>query len=149
MRQIASKYVLSRRGYYADFLIVPLLVALALLWTFQNFVVNPTVFVAAIISGAFVWSLAEYGIHRWVFHGVEPLKHQHGLHHAAPHDYIGASSLTTGGTFLTLMFGLPLVCGAAIGMGLFVGLLAGYYAYITIHDHFHHALAIRARWMHT
>lgn len=137
-----SDYRLTKSAYYLDFILTPLAAAGALGWLFTGRVAAEA-FSSALIAGAMIWSLAEYGIHRFVFHHGDRLRRQHLIHHVRPEDYIGASSFVTCAIFAVLAFGLTEVLGRSIGVGAFVGLLAGYYAYIVIHDRFHHAREIR------
>lgn len=89
----------------------------------------------ALVAGLFVWSLAEYLVHRFVLHGVCPRFHV--IHHHDPLDgngvpYILAVPAGLAGILVGLHFwAWP---GAAFGLGLF----AGYLAYVTVHEGMHH-----------
>jgi sterol desaturase/sphingolipid hydroxylase (fatty acid hydroxylase superfamily) len=37
-----------------------------------------------------LWKLAEYLMHRFVYHKVPILRELHGMHHSRPCDYVGA-----------------------------------------------------------
>lgn len=137
-----SNYAISRREYYADFVTAPLAALIAFAWLVHGTVLLVP-FLSAIIFGGLTWSLAEYLIHRFVFHGVEPYKHQHHLHHIAPPDFVGVSPLATVALFVLFGFGLPMIFGRSIGVGLFIGLLGWYYAYIVLHDAYHHVAEFR------
>lgn len=134
-----SDYAISKRDYYADFFIVPIVALIALGWLAYFHTVAREALASSIMVGALTWTFAEYMIHRFIFHGVEPFKHEHHLHHVDPTEYIGVSSWKTPAIFAGLGFVLPMVFGPSVGVGLFVGLLAGYYVYITVHDRFHHS----------
>lgn len=138
-----SNFKLSKRGYYADFLLIPLGIGAATTYLFMSYTVPLDVFVSAIMVGVLLWSLAEYLIHRFVFHRINPLKRQHAIHHVRPADYIGASSITTFGAFAAILIGGVWLLGAVMGLGFVIGLAAGYYAYISMHDCFHHYKSIR------
>jgi sterol desaturase/sphingolipid hydroxylase (fatty acid hydroxylase superfamily) len=132
------EYSLTKSNYYADFVIMPVLAAAALLWLVGYHTAEPKVFFSALLAGVLGWSFTEYMLHRYVLHKVEPLKHQHILHHIAPDDYIGASSWITVPIFSFLIVAAVYVLGPSIGVGLSVGILSGYYVYIAVHDRFHH-----------
>jgi len=143
-----SDYRLSKRGYYADFLLGPLAIAITILWLFATTrTIAPKVFASSLMAGALAWSFIEYAIHRWIFHGLGRFKKQHRVHHIHSAEYIGASSLTTSAIFCVLFLALTGVFGSVIGTGLFVGILAGYMAYLTLHDLFHHAIPSGGGWV--
>jgi sterol desaturase/sphingolipid hydroxylase (fatty acid hydroxylase superfamily) len=133
-----SSYALSKRAYYADFVLIPAGIGAAVVYLFMSYRVPLDIFASAILIGVIGWSLAEYLIHRFIFHRIEPLKHQHHLHHIAPVEYIGASSLATGAAFAGLLIGSVWLLGPVLGLGFAIGVAAGYYAYIALHDCFHH-----------
>ena len=60
---------------------------------------EPTVLDRAVDAGAVFWSLAEYWIIGFVFHGETPLEPVHQMHHALPKDMIGAASWMTFSSF--------------------------------------------------
>ena len=142
MRAIATSYGLSKRGYYADFVTVPLATSVAMIWLFSLHTVNAAAFGLAVITGAGAWTFAEYAIHRWSFHGNGPAAtyaSEHRMHHIHPAEFIGASPVTTA---LVGAFGfwiLTLLFGPALGVGLLVGLVLGYLFYIFVHDQMHHS----------
>jgi dihydroceramide fatty acyl 2-hydroxylase len=68
-------------------------------------------------AGVIAWSLAEYWIHRLVFHGPTSFEPMHQMHHALPKDMIGVASW---GTLFT------------------AGVMLGYLFYCAIHVRFHH-----------
>lgn len=139
-----SDYKLSKRGYYADFVLIPAGMSAALVYLFMHYRVPPEVFASSVMVGVIVWTLAEYLIHRFIFHKIEPIKRQHRQHHIRPADYIGASSFTTFIIFAALLIGSIYTLRPVIGVGLVVGIAAGYYAYIAMHDCFHHSETLRS-----
>lgn len=95
---------LTRAGYYADFALLPALVLLLLAWHFG----------AALIwcfGGFMAWTLAEYLIHRFVFHHVPLLRRDHDRHHREPSAYIGAGSWITLPIFGLLWLGARWLLG--------------------------------------
>ncbi len=122
---------LSRAGYYADFVLMPaLLVALAVLHL-------GLAVLGAACGGFVLWTLAEYLIHRFVFHRAPVLRAEHDRHHKDPTAYIGASSVVT----IMLLGGLWVTARALFGVlgeAATIGFVIGYVAYIVVHDRFHH-----------
>jgi len=145
MNSRASEYQLSKFGYYADFFTVPAANSIAVAWVFSEYPVSLKVFAAAIMVGFTGWTFLEYAFHRWGFHGApRRTRLEHALHHIRPADYIGASSGVTGMIGGISFFVLTFIFGPQIGTGLLVGLVAGYIAYIYVHDRMHHAASFRA-----
>jgi sterol desaturase/sphingolipid hydroxylase (fatty acid hydroxylase superfamily) len=104
------------------------------------------------VAGAFVlglvaWSLAEYLLHRFVFH-FEPDTRWgrrlhfiiHGVHHDYPHDpmrLVMPPSVSV--PLATLVFlGFRLLLGPAWSLPFFAGFLIGYLIYDMTHFHIHH-----------
>jgi sterol desaturase/sphingolipid hydroxylase (fatty acid hydroxylase superfamily) len=104
------------------------------------------------VAGAFVlglvfWTLAEYLLHRFVFH-FEPDTRWgrrlhfiiHGVHHDYPHDpmrLVMPPSVSV--PLATLVFlGFRLVLGTAWSLPFFAGFLIGYLIYDMTHFHIHH-----------
>ena len=111
--------------------------------------------VAAFAGGLCLWTVTEYGIHRFVFHltprrraGVVAVYLVHGVHHAYPGD--------VGRVVMPPIVSVPLACafyllfvgslGVSMGEGLYAGFLAGYVGYDTMHASFH-AAGMRVRWL--
>lgn len=99
-------------------------------------------------AGIVGWTLVEYGLHRFVLHGLEPFKRWHGLHHAHPHALIATPTVLTAGLF-ALLAGLPAWWLLPVWMAgtLVLGILVGYLIYIVTHHAVHHA-ASRSGWLH-
>jgi sterol desaturase/sphingolipid hydroxylase (fatty acid hydroxylase superfamily) len=99
------------------------------------------------IGGYAVWTLAEYWIHRGIFHfepeeGLGARLHWmiHGVHHDHPNDPLRlvmppAASVPLALAFYALFW---LVLGADRATAFGAGFLAGYLAYDMIHYHLHH-----------
>ncbi len=109
------------------------------------------------LGGAALWTLVEYGLHRFVLHGLAPFKKWHAEHHRRPTALIASPTLLS-----ALLFGalaaLPAWwwLGAWPACALCFGLITGYWAYGLTHHATHHAvppfvrrsawLARRRRW---
>lgn len=95
---------------------------------------------AWVLSGLVGWTLAEYGLHRFVLHGLQPFKRWHALHHARPQALIATPTLLTAVLFAILVMApawwlLPAWQASA----LMLGVMVGYLTYILMHHAAHHA----------
>lgn len=95
---------------------------------------------ACVAAGLAGWTLAEYALHRFVLHGLQPFKRWHALHHAQPQAFIATPTLLTSGLFGLLvvlpawwLFALWSASALVLGVGL------GYLGYILTHHAVHHA----------
>jgi cyclopropane-fatty-acyl-phospholipid synthase len=94
---------------------------------------------AWVLAGWAGWSLAEYGLHRFVLHGLRPFARLHAMHHARPLAHIATPTVVTTALF-ALLVALPawwllLPWHAA---ALMLGVLGAYLAYIGTHHAVHH-----------
>ena len=101
----------------------------------------------ALVVGYVAWTLAEYWIHRGVFHfepesGIGQRLHwiMHGVHHDHPNDPLRLVMPPSVSVPLTLLFGwlFTLVVGFEWGVAIFSGFLVGYLAYDMLHYATHH-----------
>jgi cyclopropane-fatty-acyl-phospholipid synthase len=88
-----------------------------------------------VVLGLLLWTLLEYAIHRWLFHG--PLWRHHAVHHALPGAFIGVPWLTPVLFAALVVAPVLLAIGVAFGAPLLLGLLTGYLVYLAVHaaDH--------------
>lgn len=124
-------FVLSRREYYADFLITPPLTLALLIYALSRGV--DWRFPVLMVAGAGTWTAYEYALHRWVLHGCL-WNLQHVLHHRNQRDYIGLHPLATLMSYAVLW--------AVLGLhatGFTLGFSIGYVVYSTLHTMFHYA----------
>jgi sterol desaturase/sphingolipid hydroxylase (fatty acid hydroxylase superfamily) len=94
-----------------------------------------------LVTGVGLWTLAEYGVHRWLYHGVGFFVRLHDTHHREPHAYIGAPPML-GVTLIFAVIYLPAVAISwLMASGLTTGMLLGYMGYQVVHHatHFWHA----------
>jgi sterol desaturase/sphingolipid hydroxylase (fatty acid hydroxylase superfamily) len=131
---IGSSWRLTRADYYLDFFIVPLILLFAL--TAAAEISEHTI--CAFAGGFLFWTLAEYLIHRFVLHSRAPLKGYHLEHHREPEGYIGVSSWRTPSILAVLWAAACLIFGRPVGSAAFAGFIAAYFAYIVLHDAYHH-----------
>jgi sterol desaturase/sphingolipid hydroxylase (fatty acid hydroxylase superfamily) len=103
--------------------------------------------VGALVLGYVIWTLAEYWLHRIVFHfepeqGLGARLHWiiHGVHHDHPNDPMRLVMPPAVSVPLSLGFlGLfTLAVGFDWGLAIFSGFLVGYLAYDMLHYHTHH-----------
>jgi sterol desaturase/sphingolipid hydroxylase (fatty acid hydroxylase superfamily) len=101
----------------------------------------------SIVIGYVLWTLAEYWIHRMIFHfeptsGLGSRLHWiiHGVHHDHPNDPMRLVMPPSVSVPLTLLFGwvFTIVAGFDWGVAVFSGFLVGYLAYDMLHYHTHH-----------
>lgn len=93
------------------------------------------------VIGATIWTLTEYGLHRFVFHwkpGTVAMEQfvflLHGNHHSLPNDPLRnlmppIVSITVGG----LIWAAFLAMAGPAGSWLFLGFMSGYVAYDLVH----------------
>jgi sterol desaturase/sphingolipid hydroxylase (fatty acid hydroxylase superfamily) len=122
--------------------------------------VSPLYIPLAFGIGLFIWTLAEYVLHRFVFHFRPRTSWQerlsfifHGIHHAQPRSKTRLVMPPAVSVPLALLFyGLYyLVVGIGIGAAhwvapLFAGTVAGYLAYDILHYAMHHIPMRRGVW---
>jgi 4-hydroxysphinganine ceramide fatty acyl 2-hydroxylase len=99
------------------------------------------------ICGLYLWTLAEYLLHRHVYHHLSSFLSQgHGLHHAAPRALIGVPWYLTAVAVVGLNRGLSLLLDpAAVGV-VMAAAWSGYVFYCALHHLSHHG-RLRSRWL--
>lgn len=140
---------LTKTGYYADFVVYPLLV-LALAWEGLRHapLIQCWEWMLACAVGIVLWTMLEYLLHRYVLHRLPPFQRMHDLHHARSTDLVGTP------TWLSLClfagFALPLwhETDADLSSGLTVGVMLGYLGYVGVHHAVHHVKADRDSWLY-
>jgi sterol desaturase/sphingolipid hydroxylase (fatty acid hydroxylase superfamily) len=107
----------------------------------------------ALLAGAFAWTLAEYVLHRVVFHELSYAAlgaREHRRHHAEPDYFAPAWQKALAGLVVTglLLPGISLLAGLATGAAFTAGFLAMYLAYEVLHRrcHTHPPRGAYGRW---
>lgn len=102
---------------------------------------------ALVLAGLGAWTLAEYLLHRWMLHGVDPFRAWHVAHHADASAPIRVPVLFSAVLVLGLV-GVPaLLFGrSSIGAPLSAGMLLGYLLQEAVHQRLH-ATAPCGRWL--
>lgn len=136
MRAIPRAFDLSAVSYFADFALVPL-VSTALVVLASNSLARNKMAIA-IMAGAVMWTLAEYWIHRLVFHGNTRFAPMHQMHHVLPKKLIGVASWGTFVGFGGFWLIASLIVGRDTGAAITAGVMLGYLFYCSIHVRFHH-----------
>jgi len=98
--------------------------------------------VLALLAGACVWTLAEYGLHRVVFHELPRAAlgaKEHRRHHAEPDWFAPAwqKGLAALAVTALLLPALSLAAGLGIGAAFTAGFIAMYLAYEVLHRRCH------------
>ena len=131
---------LSKPGYYADFVVYPLLIlGLLAVQLAEAKSWRPFGFVFLCLLGFAAWTLFEYLLHRYVLHRVPILHDMHEAHHANPSAFVGTPSWAS---FLMFFVGALLPLSFAIGFTyaspVTIGLMLGYLCYVVVHHVTHH-----------
>lgn len=100
-----------------------------------------------VVSGLYAWTLAEYLLHRFVYHVLPSfLSVGHGLHHADPKALIGVPWYLTAVAIVVIFFGASrLARPAAVGVFM-AALWSGYVLYCLAHHGSHH-FRYTNRWL--
>ncbi len=130
---------LSKRGYYADLVLYPIVVPAVMFAGFRS----PHsqfmwVFFLSCLSGLTGWTFIEYAIHRFVYHSIPIAEQLHAAHHASPAAFVGTPSWLSFVVFASAGF-IPMwaIGGLEIASGGITGLLLGYIWYLVVHDAVH------------
>jgi hypothetical protein len=138
----------SKISYFADFFVYLAAISLLpfLLLHFAPAGIHAGLAVA-VLAGLAAWSLVEYAMHRFVFHGIEPFKRLHGEHHRRPHALIATPTVFSL-AMIAGLFWLPatLLAGRWYGSAATLGLTVGYFLYGVVHHALHHWRA-RSAWL--
>jgi sterol desaturase/sphingolipid hydroxylase (fatty acid hydroxylase superfamily) len=125
-------------GYYADFVGAFTCGAfLSVLAMLQGSWLLRAEWLAWLVIGVGLWTLLEYGVHRWLYHGVEFFIRGHEVHHKEPHAYTGAPPFVGIALIFSVIY-LPVgLVSKTVASGLATGVLAGYFAYQLVHHAAH------------
>ncbi len=138
----------SKLAYRADFAVYAVAVAAS---TVSLLVGGPSdqwpQVLGAVLAGMVAWTAIEYGLHRFVLHGVQPFKGWHAEHHGRPSALICAPTVASA----SLIFVLVFVPAWWVGTwwwacALTLGVLSGYLGYAITHHATHHWRA-KGRWL--
>lgn len=144
----ASRSNLQRAGFYADFILCPLGIAMLLTYAWMlGPALEKSAFVVAFLVGAAGWTLAEYLLHRFFLHALPMLRRSHLRHHAAPRSLIGTPAWLSPSLVVALFAVTDLLADATLASGATAGVTLGYLAYVWIHYATHHLPSLRWGWL--
>jgi len=121
------------------------MIALALYWGVSNGYMTITQAITLYLSGLMVWTLAEYMLHRYLFHWVDESDWSkrfhytiHGVHHEYPNDKDRLFMPPVPGFILaSVLFGLFYLFLGDLVFGFFAGFINGYLLYAFTHYSIH------------
>ncbi|HUN27659.1 MAG TPA: sterol desaturase family protein [Steroidobacteraceae bacterium] len=142
---------MSKTGYYGDYVIYAMVIAA--LFCAAALLDTPAAWVRWVVAFAFglmAWTVLEYVLHRFAFHGLPIVSDMHGAHHDAPRALIGTPTWLSLSVIALGVF-LPAwrLASLNVASGLAGGIMLGYLWYGTLHHAIHHGrprlIATRAR----
>jgi sterol desaturase/sphingolipid hydroxylase (fatty acid hydroxylase superfamily) len=135
--------------YFGDFLAIPIALALFAYWAYvaQGFAAA-TQYLPGLASGLVVWTLAEYWIHRTIYHHMPVLSGYHDRHHAEPNALIGIPSFLSSGIVIALGYAPFFMFAPVFADGFASGALLGYAAYMVVHHATHHWRIAPGDWLY-
>jgi sterol desaturase/sphingolipid hydroxylase (fatty acid hydroxylase superfamily) len=135
--------------YFGDFFAIP--VALALFAWFAartGGAAATATYLSALVIGLIVWTLAEYWIHRTLYHRAPWFSTFHDRHHAQPKAFIGLPSFLSSGIVVVLGYGPFFAFAPVFADGFASGALIGYAAYMIVHHATHHWSIAPGDWLY-
>lgn len=140
---------LSKRGYQADFVVYPSLVAAAALLSLLHATRGQAgAAMAAALAGACAWTGIEYLLHRWLLHRVQPFRRMHAAHHANPAALIGTPTWLSVPVFVVLWAAMATQLPREYAGGFVAGLMLGYLFYAWVHHAVHHRRSEPGSWLY-
>jgi len=128
----------SKAGYYADFILYPLLITGLSVFEAGSFHKFPDLWLCSLALGLLMWMIVEYGAHRFILHSVEAFSRLHERHHATPSAYVGTPIWISLLCFALGGFTPALILfGWDVASGVTTGLTLGYVWYLVVHDAVH------------
>ena len=125
--------------YFGDFLAVPIALAIFVYLAYAAEGVAAAIgYGGGLVAGLVVWTLAEYWIHRTLYHRAPWLSTLHHRHHADPNELIGIPSFLSCGIVILLGYGPFFAFAPVFADGFASGALLGYAAYMVVHHAVHH-----------
>jgi sterol desaturase/sphingolipid hydroxylase (fatty acid hydroxylase superfamily) len=131
---------LTKYGYYSDFVVYPVLIALLVVLGLANAGYGGALAWLGLFFGCLaLWTLLEYGLHRLVFHHMLVIRTMHQRHHDEEDALVGSPVWLSLLAHALLVF-LPLlwIWGFTMASAAGAGLMLGYLWYVSIHHILHH-----------
>ncbi len=138
----------SKIGYYAELFVYPIVVGALFLYEvhLSGFALHSRWWFAA-GCGVMLWTLAEYLVHRFVYHKVPFLKELHLMHHTHPCDFIGSPIWVSVACFSSFFFLVARLWDIEIACGATSGVIVGYILYLLVHDAVHRWQLAEKSWL--
>jgi sterol desaturase/sphingolipid hydroxylase (fatty acid hydroxylase superfamily) len=135
--------------YFGDFFAIPLALALLAYGAFRTAgAAAAAAYFPALLGGLVVWTLAEYWIHRTLYHHAPVFTRFHDRHHAQPKAFIGLPSFLSSGIVVALGYGPFFAFAPVFADGFASGALLGYAAYMFVHHATHHWSIAPGDWLY-
>jgi len=135
--------------YFGDFVAIPIAVlAFAGLALADRGLAAAPAWTLSLIVGIAFWTLIEYLVHRFAYHGAPVLTALHEAHHRDPQALVGVPSFLSSGLIVAVCY-LPLRGWEPILAGGFTsGALVGYAGYMYVHHATHHFAIAPGHWLY-
>jgi sterol desaturase/sphingolipid hydroxylase (fatty acid hydroxylase superfamily) len=126
---------LSAKMFFADFFVFPPLIAVCLFVSLDNVNLVSSLSSLSLVGFGFVcWTLAEYLVHRFVFHHFPIFVDLHRAHHDSPRALIGSPTILTALAFYCFAYWpASELEGHNSAASWLAGLMFGYVCYVTVH----------------
>jgi sterol desaturase/sphingolipid hydroxylase (fatty acid hydroxylase superfamily) len=140
---------IGRFLYFGDFAVIPIAILL-----FAGFALADGGLEAApawalsLAVGIVVWTLVEYLVHRFAYHGAPVLTALHGAHHRDPTAYIGVPSFLSSGLIIAVCYLPARGFEPILASGFTSGMLIGYAGYMFVHHATHHFAIEPGDWLY-
>jgi sterol desaturase/sphingolipid hydroxylase (fatty acid hydroxylase superfamily) len=130
----------SKSGYLADFIVYGIAsITLAALLAIAAPRERWLEIMSSALLGLMAWTIVEYGLHRFVLHGLQPFRSWHVEHHRRPRALMGTPTVLSAMLIAALVFLPALLLGDLwLACALTFGLLTGYLIYAVVHHATHH-----------
>lgn len=130
----------SKAAYWADFAVYcVVVVALAAFVLLRGPADKAWQIAGLVAAGLGAWTAIEYGLHRFLLHGLQPFARWHAEHHSRPTALIGTPTALSFALIALLVF-LPVLLASNLwhAVALTLGVLVGYLVYAITHHATHH-----------
>ncbi len=135
--------------YFGDYFAIPIALAAFAYYVFamRGLAAAPQ-YLLGLFAGIVVWTLAEYWIHRTIYHHTPFFSEYHDRHHEAPNELIGLPSFLSSGIVILIAYGPFFLFAPIFGAGVASGALIGYAAYMMVHHATHHWQIKPGDWLY-
>jgi sterol desaturase/sphingolipid hydroxylase (fatty acid hydroxylase superfamily) len=135
-RMLIQRVAEHRSNYWIGVVSDPVLALFLLVWDVRVLGTAFLVALACVAIGGGAWTIAEYGVHRWLYHTRRSLwRVGHAMHHESPELLIGLPWFATAGLVGTCWY----LVGYTLRMGGLASGLAGFLTAFAIHGILHHS----------